>query len=61
MSVSELELDAKSRPGLKLENKYCVQMAKLVDALALGASGVTHEGSSPFLGTMFGFLLTAYM
>ena len=27
-------------------------MAKLVDALALGASGETHEGSSPFSGTM---------
>lgn len=26
-------------------------MAKLVDALALGASGVTHGGSSPLLGT----------
>jgi hypothetical protein len=37
------------------ESKYCAQVAKLVDALALGASGATHEGSSPFLGTMFGF------
>ncbi len=27
------------------------QVAKLVDALALGASEATHEGSSPFLGT----------
>ena len=27
-------------------------MAKLVDALALGASEATHEGSSPFPGTM---------
>jgi hypothetical protein len=26
-------------------------VAKLVDALALGASAVRHEGSSPFLGT----------
>ena len=26
-------------------------MAKLVDALALGASEATHEGSSPFPGT----------
>ncbi len=27
------------------------RVAKLVDALALGASGATHEGSSPFPGT----------
>ena len=26
-------------------------VAKLADALALGASGVTHGGSSPLLGT----------
>ncbi len=37
------------------KDKYCAQVAKLVDALALGASGATHEGSSPFLGTMLGF------
>lgn len=30
--------------------KYA-RVAKLADALALGASGVTHEGSSPFPGT----------
>lgn len=28
------------------------EVAKLVDALALGASGVTHGGSSPLLGTV---------
>jgi hypothetical protein len=28
-------------------------MAKLVDALALGASGVTHGGSSPLPSTLF--------
>lgn len=28
------------------------EVAKLVDVLALGASGVTHGGSSPLLGTM---------
>jgi hypothetical protein len=27
-------------------------MAKLVDALALGASGATHGGSSPLPGTI---------
>ncbi len=27
------------------------QVAKLVDALALGASAARHEGSSPFPGT----------
>ncbi len=27
------------------------EVAKLADALALGASGVTHGGSSPLLGT----------
>ena len=27
------------------------EVAKLVDVLALGASGVTHGGSSPLLGT----------
>lgn len=29
------------------------EVAKLVYALALGASGVTHGGSSPLLGTEF--------
>lgn len=28
------------------------EVAKLVDAPALGADGVTHGGSSPLLGTM---------
>jgi hypothetical protein len=32
------------------------EVAKLVDALALGASGVTHGGSSPLLGTTMLFL-----
>ena len=36
---------------------YCLgtpaQVAKLVDALALGASAARHEGSSPFLGTIY--------
>ena len=31
-------------------------MAKLADALALGASGVTHGGSSPLPGTIDTFL-----
>ncbi len=31
-------------------NKHA-RVAKLVDALALGASEATHEGSSPFPGT----------
>ena len=35
----------------KLYNNTPAQVAKLVDALALGASEATHEGSSPFLGT----------
>ncbi len=37
------------------KSKQCAQVAKLVDALALGASEVTHGGSSPLLGTLFGF------
>ena len=32
-------------------SKFNAGMAKLVDALALGASGVTHGGSSPLPGT----------
>ena len=32
-------------------NKKNAEVAKLVDALALGASGATHGGSSPLLGT----------
>ena len=33
-----------------LDTSYA-EVAKLVDVLALGASGVTHGGSSPLLGT----------
>ena len=39
------------------DNSFCAKIAisrgggEMVDALALGASEATHEGSSPFLGT----------
>ncbi len=36
-------------------------MAKLADALALGASGVTHGGSSPLLGTFESYKKTELM
>lgn len=31
----------------------CAEVAKLVDALRLGRSGVTHGGSSPLLSTLW--------
>lgn len=37
--------------SLYLINYYLAGMAKLVDALALGASGAIHGGSSPLPGT----------
>ncbi len=46
---SELHLDAD--PSKTMIYSSHARVAKLVDALALGASGATHEGSSPFPGT----------
>ena len=43
---------AGSRPAGRI-----AEVAKLVDALALGASGVTHGGPNPLLGTITNFCL----
>lgn len=55
-SDTELGSQKSSSDGERIicDHKYLTdeaEVAKLVDALALGASGATHGGSSPLLGT----------